>query len=93
LKRRRPPGSHYRKVINARFKNLKCYLVFESLKKGVKNMEDKKIPEETPDEQENKKKKKTEEELPVCTSAPSAEHHRANEEDEPCDDGRAGNVD
>ena len=31
--------------------------------------------------------------LPYCTRAPSAEHMRANEEDEPCDDGRAGNVD
>ena len=31
--------------------------------------------------------------LPYCTTAPSAEHMRANEEDEPCDDGRAGNVD
>jgi hypothetical protein len=26
-----------------------------------------------------------------CTTAPSAEHARARNEDEPCDDGRAGN--
>jgi hypothetical protein len=30
--------------------------------------------------------------LPYCTTAPSAEHMRASNEDEPCDDGRAGNV-
>lgn len=29
-----------------------------------------------------------EESLPVCTSAASAEHARAEEEDEPCDDAR-----
>ena len=47
-------------------------------------------------EQEEKKekaqveKKKAEEELPFCTTAPSAEHARAGEEDEPCDDFREG---
>ncbi len=30
--------------------------------------------------------------LPFCTTAPSAEHHRADSEDEPCDDGRGGNI-
>ncbi len=30
--------------------------------------------------------------LPFCTTAPSAEHARATNEDEPCDDGTAGNV-
>jgi len=30
--------------------------------------------------------------LPFCTTAPSAEHHRASSEDEPCDDGRGGNL-
>ena len=30
--------------------------------------------------------------LPHCTKAPAAEHARANDEDEPCDDSR-GNVD
>ncbi len=38
-------------------------------------------------------KEKAEEELPYCTTAPSAEHHRADDADEPCDDGRTGNVD
>ena len=31
-----------------------------------------------------------EEKLPYCTKAPSAEHARAHDEDEPCDDGRIG---
>lgn len=50
-------------------------------------MEGKKEKKE--DEQVEKKKKK-EEELPFCTTAPSAEHARADEEDEPCDDFREG---
>jgi hypothetical protein len=45
--------------------------------------------EEPGGKQENKKKSR--EDLPYCTTAPSAEHMRAHEEDEPCDDGRAGN--
>lgn len=39
---------------------------------------------------EKKKKKKADEELPFCTTAPSAEHSRGDEEDEPCDDFREG---
>ena len=35
------------------------------------------------------KKKKSEVKLPHCVKAPSAEHGRAFDEDEPCDDGRA----
>lgn len=31
-----------------------------------------------------------EEQIPFCTNAPSAEHARANVDDEPCDDGREG---
>ena len=31
-----------------------------------------------------------EEKLPVCRTAASAEHHRGQDDDEPCDDGRAG---
>ena len=42
------------------------------------------------DIQGKKKKKDEEEKLPYCTTAPSAEHARAQEDDEPCDDGRAG---
>ncbi len=36
------------------------------------------------------KKKKDDKDLPYCVTAPSAEHARAANEDEPCDDGRAG---
>ena len=41
-------------------------------------------------EEIRKKKKDEEESLPFCTTAPSAEQARADEDDEPCDDGRAG---
>ena len=37
---------------------------------------------------ENKKKKK--EKIPYCTTAPSSEHARGDNEDEPCDDFRTG---
>lgn len=37
--------------------------------------------------------KKVENELPYCTTAPSAEHYRSSDDDEPCDDGRTGKVD
>ena len=46
--------------------------------------------EEKQAEEQVEKKKKKEEELPFCTTAPSAEHARADEEDEPCDDFREG---
>jgi len=46
--------------------------------------------EEKKAEEQVEKKKKKEEELPFCTTAPSAEHARADEEDEPCDDFREG---
>jgi hypothetical protein len=39
------------------------------------------------------KLKKAEEKLPYCTTAPSAEHARAYDEDEPCDDGTAAGTD
>jgi hypothetical protein len=51
------------------------------------NMSEKDRSEEDMQEQE---KKDEAEELPYCTTAPSAEHARINDEDEPCDDGRAG---
>lgn len=35
---------------------------------------------------------KEEEKLPFCTTAASPEHERANNEDEPCDDGRSGDT-
>ena len=42
--------------------------------------------------QEKVKKKKIEEKLQPCTTAPSAEHARAHDNDEPCDDGRSGRI-
>ncbi len=48
------------------------------------------VKEEKKEEEQVKKKKKKEEELPFCTTAPSAEHSRADEEDDPCDDFREG---
>lgn len=41
-------------------------------------------------EGKGKKKKKAEESIPFCTTAPSAEHTRAEEADVPCDDSRNG---
>ncbi len=52
-------------------------------------MDDKKI-KETEEKDEKKKKKKAKKPLPFCTTAPSAEHTRAEAKDEPCDDDRAG---
>lgn len=39
---------------------------------------------------DKKKDRKPDEKLPFCTTAPSAEHFRGSDDDEPCDDGRAG---
>ena len=41
----------------------------------------------------SRKKKKADEKLPFCTSAPDAEHSRAHNEDDPCDDSRSGSDD
>ena len=49
-------------------------------------MEEKKI--EKSEEQEKGENEKVEEELPYCTTAPSAEHARAHDDNEPCDDFR-----
>jgi hypothetical protein len=46
--------------------------------------------EEKVKDPEIEKKKKKEEKIPYCTTAPSPEHTRAEEEDEPCDDFRTG---
>lgn len=40
--------------------------------------------------EERKEKEMKKDELPFCTRAPSAEHARANMEDDPCDDYREG---
>ena len=53
---------------------------------------EKTVPEKI-EENNNRKKKKAEEDLPFCTTAPDAEHARAHNEDEPCDDGRSGSTD
>jgi hypothetical protein len=39
------------------------------------------------------KEKKVQKQLLPCTTAPAAEHARAHDEDEPCDDGRTGVTD
>ena len=54
-------------------------------------MEEKRM--DKPEKQNKEKKKKVEEQLPPCTTAPNAEHARAHDDDEPCDDGRAGVTD
>jgi hypothetical protein len=59
--------------------------------KEVKEMEEKDMEEL--EEQEKGKKKTVDEKLPYCTTAPSAEHARASDDDEPCDDGREGDID
>ena len=41
---------------------------------------------------EQEKEKKIYEKIPHCTSAPNAEHARADDNDDPCDDGRGGNI-
>jgi len=51
-------------------------------------MEEKDIEEV--EEKKKSQKKKADEELPYCTTAPSAEHARGADDNEPCDDGREG---
>jgi hypothetical protein len=43
---------------------------------------------EQSEEDTKKRKKKADEPLPFCTTAPSAEHARGGNKDEPCDDSR-----
>jgi hypothetical protein len=40
----------------------------------------------------DKKKKNPDVPLPFCTTASDPEHERGYEEEEPCDDARAGNI-
>lgn len=51
----------------------------------VQKMDEKPAEEKVP-----KQNKEFEEDLPYCTTAPDPEHARGYQEDEPCDDGRAG---
>jgi hypothetical protein len=53
---------------------------------GVKIMTEEK--QERSKEETKKGKKKADEPLPFCTTAPSAEHARGPNEDEPCDESR-----
>jgi hypothetical protein len=46
--------------------------------------------QEKKEKEEQPKKKEEAESMPFCTTAPSAEHARAEEDDEPCDDSRSG---
>jgi len=41
-------------------------------------------------EEVKEEKKKADAPMPFCTTAPSAEHARGLDEDEPCDDSRGG---
>jgi hypothetical protein len=50
----------------------------------MEDQEKKKIDEQA------KSKKEDEEPMPFCTTAPSAEHARGADDDEPCDDSRSG---
>jgi hypothetical protein len=43
-------------------------------------------------EDERKKKKKEAPPLPLCTTAADPEHHKGEDNDEPCDDYREGNI-
>ena len=42
--------------------------------------------------EEKKDQEKGENNLPYCKTAPSAEHARGSDNDEPCDDGRTGKI-
>ena len=42
------------------------------------------------EEDKQKKGRKPDQKLPFFTTAPSAEHFRGADDDEPCDDGRTG---
>jgi hypothetical protein len=46
--------------------------------------------EESKEIKDDSKKKKKKDGLPFCTTAPSAEHSRGHDEEEPCDDFREG---
>ena len=48
---------------------------------------------ESSEKQIKGKTRSIEETLPSCLKAPSAEHTRAHDIDEPCDDSRAGGTD
>ncbi|MBN1277731.1 MAG: hypothetical protein JXA35_09600 [Deltaproteobacteria bacterium] len=53
---------------------------------------DKSSPESS-EKQKKRNKNTIEETLPSCLKAPSAEHTRSHDIDEPCDDSREGKTD
>jgi len=53
----------------------------------------KNIKSEISEKQKKGKKGTIEQTLSSCLKAPSAEHARAHDVDEPCDDSRAGGID
>jgi rubrerythrin len=61
---------------------------------GVEEVEEimKKLDRKHGQQQTPKKNEDAEEDLPYCTAAPDPEHARGNQQDEPCDDARAGKV-
>jgi hypothetical protein len=79
------------------FSNFWLNWLWKKRKRREGKIEEEKSMEETEpekiEENNNRKKKKAEEDLPFCTTAPDAEHARAHNEDEPCDDGRSGSTD
>jgi hypothetical protein len=46
-----------------------------------------------PEEEKKQDEEKNDRRLPICEKAPEwAEHHRLQDEDQPCEDGRGGNI-
>ena len=56
------------------------------------DMQDDAVAEGLPGEYPQGKGKRGAESLPHCRTAPDPEHFRAEDEDEPCDDYRSGDV-
>ncbi len=56
-------------------------------------MENSKSENSEKQKKKKKKKKKIDETLPPCLKAPSAEHSRSHDIDEPCNDSRGGETD
>jgi len=62
----------------------------KKLSKEIRDMEEKKAEEL--EDQVKGKKKNVDDKLPYCTTSPSAEQARSDDDGEPCDDGRGGNI-
>lgn len=86
--------SEFQKILRKIAEKGYCYLLgplamlfmqLQGYEKGVNIMAENKQDD---GKERRNKKKKTETAMPSCTTAPSAEHARATNEDEPCDDSR-----